>query len=123
MASATRVACNEKGNGDGVKSNGYEGDRQATATRVMAKVKATMTTAAVAVAEVATVMAQSNMLQDCPPRSLVSPCTQKPTKTLRIRRQLHHTLCGSSAWNGNNATHWHNSANLMQNETHLLILH
>jgi hypothetical protein len=54
MASVTRVACNKEGNGDGGKSNGYEGDRQATAMRVMAKVKATMTTSAVAVAEVAT---------------------------------------------------------------------
>ena len=123
MALATRVACDEEGDGDGVKSDGYEGDRQAMATRVMAKVKATMTTTAVVVAEVATVMAQSNMLQDHPPRSLASPCTQKPTKMLQIRRQLHHTLCGSSAWNGNDATRWHHSANLMQNETHLLILH
>jgi hypothetical protein len=54
---ATRVACNKEGNGDGGKSDGYKGDGQARATRVMAKVKATMTTTAVAVAEVATVMA------------------------------------------------------------------
>ncbi len=57
MASATRVACNEEGDSNGGKSDGYEGDGQAMATRVMAKVKATMTTTAVAVAEVATVKA------------------------------------------------------------------
>ncbi len=38
MASATRVACDEDGDGDGGKSDGYEGDGRATATRVMAKV-------------------------------------------------------------------------------------
>jgi hypothetical protein len=53
MASTTRVACNEEGNGNNGKSNGYEGDGQAMATSVMAKVKATMTTSAVAVAEMA----------------------------------------------------------------------
>jgi hypothetical protein len=57
MALATRVACDEEGDGDGVKSNGYKGDGQATATRVMAKVKAMMTTTAVVVAEVAMVIA------------------------------------------------------------------
>ncbi len=36
MASATRVACNEEGNGDGGKSDGDEGGGRATATRVMA---------------------------------------------------------------------------------------
>ncbi len=66
-------------------------------------------------------MAQSNMLQDLPPRSSASPCTQKLTRTLRIRRQLHHTLLGSSAWNGNDATRRHHPANLMQNETHSLL--
>ncbi len=35
-ALAMRVACNEEGNGDGGKSNGNEGGRQATAMRVMA---------------------------------------------------------------------------------------
>ncbi len=29
---AMRVACNEEGNGDGCKSNGHEGDGQASAT-------------------------------------------------------------------------------------------
>ncbi len=57
MASVTRVACDEEGDGNGGKSNGYEGDRQATATRVMAKVKATMIITAVAIAEVETVTA------------------------------------------------------------------
>jgi hypothetical protein len=57
MALATRVACDEEGNGNGGKSNGYKGDGQATATRVMVKLKATMTTTAMAVAEVETVMA------------------------------------------------------------------
>jgi hypothetical protein len=59
MALATRVACDKEGNGIGGKSNGYEGDGQATGTRVMAKVKAIMTMTAVAVAEVATVMAMA----------------------------------------------------------------
>ena len=36
MASATRVACNEEGKGDGGKSDGDEGGGQATATRAMA---------------------------------------------------------------------------------------
>jgi hypothetical protein len=36
VASATRVACDEEGNGDGGKSNGDEGGRQATAMRAMA---------------------------------------------------------------------------------------
>ncbi len=35
MASATRVACNKKGDGDGGKSDGDEGGGQATATRAM----------------------------------------------------------------------------------------
>jgi hypothetical protein len=35
MASATRVACNKEGNGNGGKSNGDKGDGQATATRAM----------------------------------------------------------------------------------------
>ncbi len=35
MALATRVACNEEGNGDSGKSDGNEGGRQATATRAM----------------------------------------------------------------------------------------
>ena len=38
MALVTRVACDEEGDGDGGKSDGYEGDGRATATRVMAKV-------------------------------------------------------------------------------------
>ena len=58
-------------------------------------------------------MAQRNMLQDLPLRSLSSPCTRKLTRMLRIRRQLHHTLCGSSAWNGNNATRRHCCYNSM----------
>jgi hypothetical protein len=33
MALATRVACNKEGNGNGGKSDGDEGSRQATATR------------------------------------------------------------------------------------------
>jgi hypothetical protein len=37
MASATRVACNEEGNGDGGKSDGDEGGGQATATRAMVR--------------------------------------------------------------------------------------
>ncbi len=35
MALATRVACDEEGDGDGGKSDGNEGGRQATATWVM----------------------------------------------------------------------------------------
>ncbi len=35
MALATIVACDEEGNGDGGKSDGDEGGRQATATRAM----------------------------------------------------------------------------------------
>jgi hypothetical protein len=35
MALVTRVACDKEGNGNGGKSNGGEGGRQATATRVM----------------------------------------------------------------------------------------
>ncbi len=35
MASATRVACNEEGNGNGGKSNGNEGGGQAMAMRAM----------------------------------------------------------------------------------------
>jgi hypothetical protein len=62
MASATRVACDKEGDGDGGKSDGYEGDKQATATRLMAKrvmatAKVTMATAAVAAAVVATATA------------------------------------------------------------------
>jgi hypothetical protein len=38
MALATRVGCNEESDGFGGKSNGNEGDRQVTATRVMATV-------------------------------------------------------------------------------------
>jgi hypothetical protein len=36
MALATRVACNEEGDGNGSKSNGNEGGGQAKATRAMA---------------------------------------------------------------------------------------
>ncbi len=36
MALATRVACDEEGDGDGGKSNGDEGGGRATATRAMA---------------------------------------------------------------------------------------
>jgi hypothetical protein len=36
MASAMRVACDNKGNGDGSKSNGDKGGGRVTATRVMA---------------------------------------------------------------------------------------
>ncbi len=36
MASATRVACNKEGDGDGGKSDGNEGGGQAMATRAMA---------------------------------------------------------------------------------------
>ncbi len=36
MASATRVACDEEGDGDGGKSDGNKGGGQATATRAMA---------------------------------------------------------------------------------------
>jgi hypothetical protein len=57
MASETRVVCNKEGDGNGGKSDGYKGDGRVTATRVMAKVKAMMTTSAVAVVEVATAMA------------------------------------------------------------------
>ncbi len=35
MALATRVACDEEGDGDGYKSNGDEGDGRVTATRAM----------------------------------------------------------------------------------------
>ncbi len=35
MASATRVVCNEEGNGDGGKSDGDKGGGRATATRAM----------------------------------------------------------------------------------------
>jgi hypothetical protein len=35
MVSATRVACDEEGDGDGGKSNGNKGGRWATATRAM----------------------------------------------------------------------------------------
>ncbi len=35
MASATRVACDEEGDGDGSKSDGNEGGGQATVTRAM----------------------------------------------------------------------------------------
>jgi hypothetical protein len=52
-------------------------------------------------------MAQRDMLQDPPPRSLTSICPRKLTKRLRTRRQLHHSICGSSAWNGNITTRWH----------------
>jgi hypothetical protein len=41
MALATRVACDEEGNGDGYKSNGDEGDGRAMATRAMVTVMAT----------------------------------------------------------------------------------
>ncbi len=40
MVLVTRVTCNEESNGDGSRSNGNEGDRQATTTRAMAMVKA-----------------------------------------------------------------------------------
>ncbi len=40
MASATRVACNKEGNGNGGKSNGNKDGRQAMATRAIATVKA-----------------------------------------------------------------------------------
>ncbi len=39
MALATRVACNEEGDGDGGKSDGGKGGGQAMATRAMATVK------------------------------------------------------------------------------------
>jgi hypothetical protein len=39
MALATRVACNEEGNGNGGKSDGNEGGGQATAMRAMAMEK------------------------------------------------------------------------------------
>jgi hypothetical protein len=35
MASATRVACDKEGDGDGGKSDGKEGGGRATATRAM----------------------------------------------------------------------------------------
>ena len=41
MALATRVECDEESNGFGGKSNGNEGGRRLTATRVMAMVMAT----------------------------------------------------------------------------------
>ena len=44
MALATRAACDEEGDGNGYKSNGDEGDGQATATRAVATA---MTTAKV----------------------------------------------------------------------------
>ncbi len=40
MELTTRVACNKEGDGDGYKSDGNKGDRQATATRVMVTAKA-----------------------------------------------------------------------------------
>ncbi len=40
MALATRVACGKEGNGNGGKSDGYKGGRQATATRAMVMEKA-----------------------------------------------------------------------------------
>jgi hypothetical protein len=40
MALATRVACGEEGDGDGGKSDGYEGGGRATATRAMVMEKA-----------------------------------------------------------------------------------
>ncbi len=40
MASATKVACNKEGNGNGGKSNGNKGGMQATAMRAMAMEKA-----------------------------------------------------------------------------------
>jgi hypothetical protein len=40
MALATRVACDREGNGDGGKSYGDKGGRQATAMRAMATEKA-----------------------------------------------------------------------------------
>jgi hypothetical protein len=42
MASATRVACSEVGNGDGGKSDDNEGGGQTTATRTMVKAMAMM---------------------------------------------------------------------------------
>jgi hypothetical protein len=62
MASAKRVACNEKGDGNGGKSDGYKCDRQAKATRVMvtrvmATAKGTMAMAAVGEVVVATATA------------------------------------------------------------------
>jgi hypothetical protein len=41
MESATKVACDKKGDGNGCKSNGNEGDRQAMATRATATAMAT----------------------------------------------------------------------------------
>jgi hypothetical protein len=40
MASATRVACGEEGDGDGGKSDGYEGGGRVTVTRAMVMEKA-----------------------------------------------------------------------------------
>ena len=40
MASATRVACGEEGDGNGGKSDGYKGGGRATATRAMVMEKA-----------------------------------------------------------------------------------
>jgi hypothetical protein len=40
MALATRVACGKEGDGDGGKSDGYEGGGRATATRAMVMEKA-----------------------------------------------------------------------------------
>jgi hypothetical protein len=40
MASTTRVACDEEGDGNGGKSNGNKGGGQATVTRVMVMEKA-----------------------------------------------------------------------------------
>jgi hypothetical protein len=42
MESATRVACDEEGDGDGCKSDGNEGDGRATAMRAMATAMATV---------------------------------------------------------------------------------
>ncbi len=42
MVSATRVASNKEGNGDGGKINGNEGGRRATATMAMATATAMM---------------------------------------------------------------------------------
>jgi hypothetical protein len=41
MALATRVACDEEGDGDGYKSNGDEGDGRAMATRAIVTAMAT----------------------------------------------------------------------------------
>ncbi len=42
MASATRVACDEEGNGDDYKSDGNKGDGRATAMRAMTMAMAIM---------------------------------------------------------------------------------